>query len=170
MLELIKIGPDEVVSLQEVCRETYYDTFGAVNREEDIQAYMDDAYSRDVLVAELENPESEVYFLKDEMEIAGYLKLNTGAAQTEYVADNTLEIQRIYVRANRKRRGYGSRLMAFSLERAREKECQSVWLGVWEPNQSALAFYKSHGFRHVGEHHFQMGDTVDTDYIYLKDL
>lgn len=170
MLEIVKIGIEQVEELQVICRETYYDTFGAVNREEDIQDYMAQAYAIDVLKSELEDAESAVYFLKDADGIAGYLKLNCGFAQTEQVADNSMEIQRIYVRPSRKRRGYGTQLMNFSLEKAHEKHCSAIWLGVWEHNHAALAFYNRHGFRRVGEHHFQMGETIDTDYIYLKDL
>ena len=39
---------------------------------------------------------------------------------------------------------------------------------VWEHNPRAQAFYKRHGFKVVGEHHFQTGDVTDTDLIMEK--
>lgn len=170
MVELRKVSSEQVESLQTICRETYYDTFHQFYTAENMATYLDEAYDIDVLLKELDHPDTDVYFLYDGGEIVGYLKLNTGTAQTEFVAENSMEIQRIYVRLNQKRKGFGSRLMEFSLQKAREKGCSSIWLGVWEHNEPALAFYERHGFRRVGEHYFTTGTQVDTDYIYLKDL
>lgn len=51
-----------------------------------------------------------------------------------------------------------------------EHNKHKIWLGVWEHNPSAQAFYKRHGFKVVGEHHFQTGDVTDTDLIMEKEL
>ena len=45
-----------------------------------------------------------------------------------------------------------------------------VWLGVWEKNEKALAFYKKHGFYRIGAHPFFVGNDEQTDYIMRKDL
>lgn len=156
--------------LQTIMRETYYDTFSAYSSEEDIQTYMNEAYAEEVLCQELVDANSEYYFLEEDGNIVAYLKLNTGAAQTEEIADNAMEIQRIYVRSQYKRKGYGQQLMAYSLERAKVRACSAIWLGVWENNKPALAFYRENGFKKVGEHVFMVGQQKDTDYIFLKKL
>lgn len=166
-----KIGVEQVQALAEISRETYYDTFIADNTEEGMQLFLDEAYALPVLKKELENPESDIYFLYEEDgQIAAYLKLNRGQAQTEDVHENALEIQRIYVRPSKKRKGYGTLLIDFALGQADQLGCDAIWLGVWEHNYPAQAFYKSHGFYQVGQHEFPMGDKMDIDYIYLKDL
>ncbi|MFK8104694.1 MAG: hypothetical protein AB8G15_19375, partial [Saprospiraceae bacterium] len=38
-----------------------------------------------------------------------------------------------------------------------------LWLGVWEENQQAIHFYKKHHFQVFGQHHFQLGDDLQTD-------
>ncbi len=53
---------------------------------------------------------------------------------------------------------------------AQEHNKHKIWLGVWEHNPRAQAFYKRHGFKVVGEHHFQTGDVTDTDLIMEKEL
>ncbi|MDY5974161.1 GNAT family N-acetyltransferase [Streptococcus hyovaginalis] len=166
-----RVNIDDVETLRELGSETYYDTFkDSVPNPQDMVDYLAEAYSVETLSKEINHPESEYYFLYADGRLVGYVKLNTGDAQTEYVRENTLEIQRIYVRPSEKRQGFGTVLMDFSLERAKEKGCDSVWLGVWENNHAAQAFYKEHGFQKVGEHIFQTGQQEDTDYILLKEL
>lgn len=42
---------------------------------------------------------------------------------------------------------------------------KKVWLGVWEHNQNAHAFYNRMGFKHIDSHVFQMGDEAQIDFI-----
>lgn len=172
MLEIRKVKLEEVEQLKELGRLTYYDTFKGTASEEDTATYLDEAYSIKTLPAELENPESEYYFLwkEDEEQPVGYIKVNIGSAQTEFVVEDTMEVQRIYVHPDQKRQGFGTLLMDFAIQRAKELACTSIWLGVWVRNFAAQAFYKEHGFEHVGQRVFQVGDQSDTDYIYLKKI
>ena len=66
--------------------------------------------------------------------------------------------------------GGGAALMAAAMDLAQGWGADQVWLGVWEHNAKALAFYARWGFREVGEHHFTIGDQVDRDLILAKDL
>lgn len=172
MSKLVKIGVESVEALREISCETYYDTFkSSIVNPEDMENFLRDAYSIETLTAEITNPESEFYFLYQEERLVGYLKLNVGAAQTEQdVAENTLEIQRIYVRPSEKRQGFGTVLMDFAMNHAKEAGYDSVWLGVWEHNDAAQAFYKEHGFVRVGEHVYWTGNQADTDHILLKKI
>ena len=67
-------------------------TFAHDNTEEQLQEYFEEAYSLRVLSAELENPESETYFIMHEEVIAGFLKVNWGSAQTERELEDAFEI------------------------------------------------------------------------------
>lgn len=171
-MEIVKIGVESVQALREISCETYYDTFkDSVVNPQDMEDFLRDAYSIETLSQELENPESDFFFLYQEDRLVGYLKLNVGAAQTEQgVADNTLEIQRIYVRPSEKRQGFGTVLMDFAMQHAKDAGYDSVWLGVWEHNDAAQAFYKEHGFVRVGEHVYWTGNQADTDHILLKKI
>jgi ribosomal protein S18 acetylase RimI-like enzyme len=172
MIQLLKIGLESVEDLRDISCETYYDTFkDSIVNPDDMDHFLRDAYSLETLSQELENPESEFFFLYADKRLVGYLKLNVGAAQTEAdVAENTLEIQRIYVRPSEKRQGFGTILMDFAMKHAKEAGYDSVWLGVWEHNDAAQAFYKEHGFVRVGEHVYWTGNQADTDHILLKEI
>ena len=171
-MEIVKIGVESVQDLRDISCETYYDTFKeSIVNPQDMEDFLREAYSIETLSQELENPESEFFFLYQEDRLVGYLKLNVGAAQTEQgVSENTLEIQRIYVRPSEKRQGFGTVLMDFAMQHAKDAGYDSVWLGVWEHNDAAQAFYKGHGFVRVGEHVYWTGNQADTDHILLKKI
>ena len=53
---------------------------------------------------------------------------------------------------------------------AEKHNCDTIWLGVWEFNPRAQAFYRKHGFYEVGKHIFQLGADAQTDVLMQKDL
>lgn len=170
MTQLHKCTVADVDELRAVSIETYTDTFGEFNSDENMQVYLEDAYNREKLIAELENENSQFFFLKENNETTGYLKLNVRDAQSENIGENLLEIERIYVRTAFLRHGYGTKLIQTAEEIARGKGLSGMWLGVWEHNQRALNFYRKMGFRHISQHSFFMGDDEQIDLIFYKDL
>lgn len=170
MTQLHQCSVADVDELRAVSIETYTDTFGEFNSDENMRIYLEDAYNREKLTAELAETNSQFFFMKENNETVGYLKLNLGDAQTEYIGDNLLEVERIYVRTAFLRNGYGTKLIQTAEEIARELGVKGMWLGVWEHNQRALNFYRKMGFRHISQHSFFMADDEQIDLIYYKDL
>lgn len=169
-MKMHKCTSEDLELLREISIETFTDTFAADNTPEDLAAYLERAYHPDQLRSELANPDSSFYFIYLESKLAGYLKLNTGVAQSEEMGLDALEIERIYVRSAFKRRGLGRELISFAIQHARETEKAAIWLGVWEHNTRALEFYRVLGFEKTGAHSFYMGDDEQTDYIMTKRL
>ena len=64
--------------------------------------------------------------------------------------------------------GLGQRLLdrcaAFAVASGR----RALWLGVWEHNLRAQAFYIRNGFEEVGSHLFRVGSVEDRDLIFQK--
>lgn len=170
MTQLHQCSVADVDELRAVSIETYTDTFGEFNSDENMRIYLEDAYNREKLTAELAETNSQFFFMKENNETVGYLKLNLGDAQTEYIGDNLLEVERIYVRTVFLRNGYGTKLIQTAEEIARDLGLKGMWLGVWEHNQRALNFYRKMGFRHISQHSFFMADDEQIDLIYYKDL
>lgn len=140
-----KIGLDQLDSLQEISIETFTDTFEKENSEENMKAYLDKSCTKEQLEKELKTPGAAFFYLYVERNLAGYLKMNQGEAQTESIDDNGLEIERIYIRVGYKRQGLGTALLNKAFDIAEKNFRTSVWLGVWEHNQPALAFYQKNG-------------------------
>jgi ribosomal protein S18 acetylase RimI-like enzyme len=56
------------------------------------------------------------------------------------------------------------------IQAAVRKDSDCLWLGVWERNPKAIAFYRKHGFRVVGEHSFMLGRDQQRDLILAAQL
>ena len=112
-----------------------------------MEKFLNKAYAEEKLRSEIENKNSNFYFLIVNNQVAGYLKVNEGDAQTERVADNALEVERIYLKQNFQHQGFGLVLIKLAEELARKKNKANMWLGVWEKNYQAQAFYKKDGFK-----------------------
>lgn len=155
----------DLTTLRDLSIRTYSDTFAQYNDSQDLEDYLAAAYNTEKLARELDHIESEFYFIYLGRQLAGYVKLNIGTAQTEPVNENGLEIERIYVERDFKGQGLGKQLYGKALERAKQLGKTSIWLGVWEHNASALRFYKGLGFTRVGEHSFFMGKDEQLDFL-----
>lgn len=158
-----RITTADICLLQEIGRQTFTETFAAVNTEENMASYLDENFSPERLTAELNNENSEFYFAVLENEVIGYLKLNFGDAQNELKNSNALEIQRIYIKQAFQGKKVGQLLYEKAIETAKQKNVGYVWLGVWEHNTKAIRFYQKNGFVEFDKHIFQLGDDKQTD-------
>ena len=164
------ITTSDVEKLQKVSRETFKATFDPYTAPNDMVRFLEEDYETVKLVKEIENPNSRFYFLMVQNEIAGYLKINVGDAQTEHLRENALEVERIYLRSSFQHRGLGNVLLDFAEKTAREEGKDYMWLGVYEKNVPAQHFYKRHGFSKVSQHTFQVGSDPQTDWLLVKKL
>lgn len=164
------ITTSDVEKLQKVSRETFKATFDPYTAPNDMVRFLEEDYETVKLVKEIENPNSRFYFLMVQNEIAGYLKINVGDAQTEHLRENALEVERIYLRSSFQHRGLGNVLLDFAEKTAREESKDYMWLGVYEKNVPAQHFYKRHGFSKVSQHTFQVGSDPQTDWLLVKKL
>lgn len=151
--------------LQAVSRQTFIEAFAADNTEANMQQYLNGAFSAEQLQREIGDPGTRFFFATRQGEVVGYLKLNTGEAQSDLRSEAGLEIERIYVVASCHGLGIGQRLLEKALSLARKEDRPFVWLGVWEHNYRALRFYKKHGFEAFGTHGFMLGDDAQTDIL-----
>ena len=167
---LRKCTMDDFDVLRELSIRTYYETFAHLNTPEDMQAYLDEAFEINKLQNELNDLNSDFFFLYFNDTLAGYLKLNEAPSQSDINDADSLEIERIYVSSQFQGEGLGRYLMKQAIAIATDRKKKYVWLGVWEKNEKAIRFYKKNGFYEIGTHTFVMGEDVQTDYVMRKDL
>ena len=165
-----KCSREDLQRLQDISIETFYDTFKDSNSPENMKAYLDKAFTSKQLETELSNPSSEFFFVYFNEELAGYLKVNRNEGQSEKMGDESLEVERIYIRSEFQRKGLGKILINKAIEIAVSQNKNKIWLGVWEKNENAIHFYKKMGFVESGAHSFFMGDEEQTDLIMAKTL
>jgi diamine N-acetyltransferase len=158
-----KAPASDLLLLRQISVDTFSETFSSGNTPDNMQQYLDEAFSENRLQTELLNPESLFYFAEDERRVAGYLKLNFGQAQTEMRDEDGLEIERIYVLQRYQGKRIGQLLFDHAIDIARLQGCSYVWLGVWEKNSKAISFYEKNGFIAFDKHPFRVGNDVQTD-------
>ncbi|MEK3990355.1 GNAT family N-acetyltransferase [Robertmurraya sp. FSL R5-0851] len=170
---MINIQPctlEDSRQLQEISYVTFNETFKQQNSPENMKAYMERAFHLNQLEKELANISSQFFFVYLNHELAGYLKVNTKDAQTEEMGDEALEIERIYIKRECQKHGLGKYMLNKAIEIAKARDMKKIWLGVWEKNENAIAFYQKMGFVQTGEHSFYMGDEEQRDLIMTKTL
>lgn len=160
----------DVAQLQKISIDTFYETFKDDNTTENMDAYLEKAFNMKQLEKELSNPSTTFYFAKINDQVAGYLKINVDNAQSEPMGDTMLEIERIYIDQHFQKHGIGKLLLQKAIDTAKQLNKEKVWLGVWEKNDNAIAFYERMGFVKNGSHTFYLGDDAQVDYIMVKSL
>lgn len=167
LFQIRPASPADAVTLALLGERTFRDTFAADNAAEDMEAYVRDAFPPARVRAELEDGQNTflLALAGDPATPVGYAKLRTAAAHPSVTGPAAIELQRLYVDQAVLGRGAGAALMEACLKAARSAGRRTLWLGVWEHNRRALAFYRKWGFRKVGGRVFRLGSDDQTDFI-----
>ncbi len=169
-LRLHRCTHQDLDQLRELSHSTFTAAFAEVNDPDDFRSYMDRAFSREQLAEELDTPGTRFFFAFQGGQLAGYCKLNTGAAQTELKETEGLEIERIYIAPEFQGQGLGGELLQQVLDLARNEGYGYAWLGVWEHNPGAIRFYERHGFVTFGKHPYYIGRDRQMDWMMRLEL
>jgi len=165
-----KALPEDLETIRDLGIQTFSETFAEDNSEESMKKYLEESFNIEKVTSELTNPDSQFYIAWEEDNPVGYLKVNSGKAQTELQDETSLEIERIYVKKSHHGRKVGQLLYDQALETAHQLNKSYLWLGVWEENLRALNFYRKNGFVEFDKHIFRLGEEEQTDLMMKKIL
>jgi len=169
-LTFVPCGLEHLEELLDISRATFANAFEASNDPSDFKTYLTQAFSQEKLRMELLNPESFFFLIYQNTSLAAYLKINTGSAQSEFKESHSIELERIYVTSTYQGKGMGVQLLCFVFNLAKQKKATYVWLGVWEKNTRAIAFYLKNGFKKIGSHPYCIGTDEQTDWLMQKEV
>jgi len=169
-IRIIEANAESLAMVQQISRETFFETFAEANTEADMNKYLSENFSEAKMSAELNNAESQFFIAWLGKDPVGYMKLNTGQAQTELKDPASIEIERIYVKSAFHGKKVGQLLYDEALEVARNQKKSYIWLGVWEENLKAIRFYEKNGFVAFDKHIFEFGEDEQTDIMMKKVL
>jgi ribosomal protein S18 acetylase RimI-like enzyme len=160
----------DAARLAALAERTFRAAFGSLNTRENMDAHCANAYGEAIQASEIANPDVATFVCDDSVELVGYVQLRWGTAPPCVLALRPAEIQRIYVDQQWHGKGIAQALMSQVLTAAVRGNADQVWLGVWENNPRAMAFYQKFGFNKVGHHVFQLGDDPQHDWILCRDV
>ncbi|KAF7550011.1 hypothetical protein G7Z17_g6000 [Cylindrodendrum hubeiense] len=161
---------DDSTQIAKLGAHVFTVTFGHSVPPHELQAYLEETYSPLAVAAVLEDPQKNAHVAIDEDgNVLGFaiLALGTTRACVENM-ENPVELQRIYVDTAVHGKGVGWMLADSIEKKARKQGFRSIWLSVWEENQSAHKAYTKWGYKHVGDDDFIVGVVVQRDHIMLK--
>ncbi len=167
----VRIATKEDASLiADISRETFQETFASSNTKEDMDKFMNEQFTRKMLMKESETPGNTFLLAYLDGELAGYARLRENNIPPGLPNNNAIEISRIYARSSFIGKGVGALLMDHCLEAARQRGKEIAWLGVWQKNERAIRFYQNWGFITFAEHDFILGNDVQKDWLMMKKL
>jgi len=160
-----KVKPEEAANLLALAEFTFRAGFQHLNDPVHFEEYMNKAFNPAKIRQELATPGSSFYFGELDGDLVGYIKLNSGQAQSDLKSEPGMELERIYVKPEYQGKKIGQLLLYKAIKIASEGQFPYLWLGVWEKNEAAIRFYHRHGFSQFGSHTFVLGNDPQTDLL-----
>jgi ribosomal protein S18 acetylase RimI-like enzyme len=167
-IALRRATPADAAQLASFAATAFTDTFAAQNTPEDMAVYVAEAFGESVQRAELTDPQCTVFLAERDGEIVGYAMLREGAAPSCVTDPSSIEIARLYAGQRWIGAGIGALLMQRCLVEAASRARRTIWLGVWERNVRAIAFYQRWHFAIVGSQAFQLGRDRQNDRVMAR--
>lgn len=154
--------------IADMSRQSFYDTFAEVNTREDMELFMSKQFSREALIREVVEGDGIFLLAFDGEEAVGYARLREGEPRPEFNNESSIEIARLYAIKGSIGKGVGKELIQECIRIAGDMNRSFIWLGVWEKNVRAIAFYTKWGFEKFAEHDFILGRDVQKDWLMSK--
>lgn len=165
----------DVGLLAQMGAETFFDAYVEDIEEGLLAAFVAETFGQEQQAAEMADEAVIVLIAESEGQAVAYALLREWEAAPEglppqVAGGKSMELGRIYARRAWIGRGVGSALMRACLNLAEERGFGMMWLGVWERNERAIAFYSKWGFEEVGEQVFMLGEERQRDVVMRRQI
>lgn len=156
--------------LAELAARTFRETFAADNTPEDMAAHEAESYGPALQGREITDPAIVTLLVHVNDELVAFAQVRRGHAPDCVSDRSAVELWRFYVSKEWHGRGIAQSLMRRVDDAAVRFGAQTLWLGVWERNGRAQAFYRKSGYTDVGAHVYMVGADAQTDRIMTRPL
>jgi ribosomal protein S18 acetylase RimI-like enzyme len=160
-----RAGPADAPTLAALGAQTFRETFAHLYPPEDLEVFLADAYGLERTRADLADPAKASWLVEADGRAIGYALAGPCGLPHDDVTPACGELKRIYFLKDHQGGGLGKALFAEILAWLQSDRPRDVWIGVWSENFGAQRFYERQGFEKVGEYGFEVGKTVDREFI-----
>ena len=161
---------DDLKLLVALGMTTCYEAYFELDPPKDLAEYCVWSFSEAQLKTELEDVNSTFLIAESGGRAVGYAKLREGKKIECMAGKNAVEVQRIYILEKLKGKRIGERLINRCFEIAKQRGFGVVWLGVWDKNTAAQAFYEKIGMTRVGWTDFSDGKNEFINMVFAKEI
>jgi ribosomal protein S18 acetylase RimI-like enzyme len=165
----IRVGIEtDTGALAAFAARTFEETFAADNRPEDLRAHLDSAFGLAQQSKELLDPNMRTLLAYQNETLVGFAQVRRKDSPPACVrVERAVELHRFYVDRFSHGKGVAQQLMDGVHAAARGFAGKYLWLGVWERNPRAIAFYRKEGFEDCGSTLFMVGADPQTDRVLI---
>jgi diamine N-acetyltransferase len=158
----------DAAALADLAARTFHDTFAADNAAVDVAAHRAKSYGAAIQAAEIADPTMTTLLMEHGGASIAFAQLRSGPAPPCVAAQQPIEIWRFYLDKPFIGRGIAAMLMDRSLAEVGARGADVCWLGVWERNLRAQAFYRKYGFTVAGTQFYDVGADRQIDYVMVR--
>ncbi|WP_204139337.1 GNAT family N-acetyltransferase [Halomicronema sp. CCY15110] len=172
-MSVVTIRPaneQDAADLADLAERTFRDTFATENNPADMALHCAEHFGVAIQRQEILAPNHVILLAEVDTQLAAFAQVRLHAPKAGIAAPQPAELQRLYVEKAWHGRGVAHKLMLQVLATAMQTGTETIWLGVWEHNPRAIAFYRKYGFQVVGEHVFQFGNDPQRDLVMAATL
>ena len=150
---------------------TFVETFGDANRPDDLRDHIEASYRPARQRAEIADADLSTWLAEAaDGTLVAYTQVSRKRVPECVAGERPIEIYRFYVDRPAHGTGLARELMATAFAQVREWGGDVAWLGVWENNPRAIAFYRKCGFVDVGSIDFYVGPDRQTDRVLVAPI
>ncbi|HEY0647437.1 GNAT family N-acetyltransferase [Phenylobacterium sp.] len=160
-----RAGPADAETLSALGAQTFRETFAHLYPPADLETFLADAYGIERTRADLADPAKASWLVEARGQAIGYALAGPCGLPHGDVTPACGELKRIYFLKDHQGGGLGRALFGKVMDWLLRDGPRDVWIGVWSENYGAQRFYERHGFSKVGEYGFEVGRTVDLEFI-----
>lgn len=179
MLVIKEINLADLELLLSLSRRTFVDTFGSNYAEDDLNNYLHERLSGEVLEKELSDPKNNFFFILDSLgKPFGYIKITPSSVKFLKDLDASFKqpksscyLERFYLLNEAQGTGLAHLAMSELINWIRENtEDEFIHLTVFIENHRAQKFYRRYGFFHAGDTIYEVGNARDHELLYLCEI
>jgi ribosomal protein S18 acetylase RimI-like enzyme len=168
---LIRPGTvSDAAALVAFATHTFAQTYAADNQPENMKAHLMSSFGMAQQSEELASPDVTTLLAYDDERLVAYAQIRRQTPPLCVTQEGSVELRRFYVDRPAHGLGIAQRLMDATFTGALALDGRHLWLGVWEQNPRAIAFYKKVGFVDVGSKNFVVGLDRQTDRVLVAKL
>lgn len=166
MIQYRPATPEDAPALSELGRTSFIDAFGHLYSDDNLNRFLEQAYSRSAVEAELANSARLFRVAERDGSMIGFCKIGFDVTlDHDSQGRKVMELKQLYLRGSETGSGLGATLMDWALEEARARAFDDVILSVWSQNFGAQRFYARYGFEKIGDTIFMVGDHRDEEHL-----
>ncbi len=137
MYSIRRATVDDAPTLSALAARTFTETFGHLYPPQDLQAFLEEAYTVERQRVILAHPDYAVWLLELDGEAVGHAAAGPCGLPHPDVKPGDGELKRLYLIKAQQNCGWGSRLLETALAWLEHEGPRTLWLGVWSENFGA---------------------------------